>query len=320
MTLRGKSLSAAVLFVMEVAIETIHLSKVYGGKFFRKKVGVRNLDLRVERGEVFGYLGPNGAGKSTTIRLLMDLIRPTAGRASILGFDCRKQSASIRNRVGYLPGDIEFDRHLSGREILTWFANMRRGVAWSWVEELAARLDLDLSRKVRALSKGNRQKLGIVQALMHEPEVLILDEPTTGLDPIVRQEFYALVREGRDRGQTFLLSSHAMEDVQELADRVGILRGGDLVSVERMDTILERAERVLRIHFSIAPRPEMFDGVPGVTRVLLEGKTAEVRIEGSVDPLLRAIVGGRVTQITSEAPDLKNIFLSYYKEDERRVA
>jgi ABC-2 type transport system ATP-binding protein len=213
----------------EVAIGTQGLVKRYG-----RSRGLAGLDLEVQRGEVFGFLGPNGAGKTTTIRLLLDLIRPTEGRARVLGLDPRRDGVALRRRVGYLAGDFIVDGRQTGRELLRFLGNLRGGVPQARIDELAARLGL--SRKIKTLSRGNRQKLGVVQALMHTPELLILDEPTSGLDPFLQQEFAAMVREATDAGQTIFMSSHVMSEVQRTADRVGIIREGRLVTVDRVET------------------------------------------------------------------------------------
>lgn len=203
----------------EAAILTEDLTKRYG-----KHQALDGLDLVVRRGEVFGFLGPNGAGKTTTIRLLLDLIRPTAGRVEVLGMDPRRQGREVRRRVGYLPGKLALYDRLTGREVLTYLGHLRDGVDWAHADSLARRLDLDLNRPIGALSRGNKQKVGLVQALMHRPELLILDEPTGGLDPLVQREFHRLVREASGEGRTVFLSSHVLGEVERVADRVGIIR------------------------------------------------------------------------------------------------
>jgi ABC-2 type transport system ATP-binding protein len=202
------------------AISTHDLVKTYG----RGSRGLAGLDLEVNTGEVYGFLGPNGAGKSTTIRILLDLIRPTGGSARVLGLDPRADGVELRRRVGYLAGDFVVDGRQTGRQLLEYLGNLRGGVSRDRITELAGRLDLDLDRRIKALSKGNRQKVGIVQAFMHTPELLILDEPTSGLDPFLQQEFVRLVREHAQRGATVFMSSHVMSEVQQTADRVGIIR------------------------------------------------------------------------------------------------
>ncbi|HET8682064.1 MAG TPA: ABC transporter ATP-binding protein, partial [Micromonosporaceae bacterium] len=220
----------------EPAIRTEGLVKTYG-----RNRGLAGLDLAVRTGEVYGFLGPNGAGKTTTIRLLLDLIRPTAGRARVLGLDPRADGVTLRRRVGYLAGDFLVNGRQTARELLTYLGNLRGGVPRAAVDALAERLDLDTTRQIAALSRGNRQKVGLVQAFMHSPELLVLDEPTVGLDPLLQQEFVAMVREARAAGQTVFMSSHVMSEVQQTADRVGIIREGRLVAVEQVEQLRERA-------------------------------------------------------------------------------
>src|SRR5450759_4071147 len=222
------------------AIRTSKLSKDYGARR-----GLFDLDLEVSPQEVFGYLGPNGAGKTTTIRLLMDMIRPTAGAAYVFGLDCRRDSIAVKRRVGYLPGDLPQFGSLRGREVVAYLAGMRGGVDSRVVRALAERFDLDLSRRFREYSSGNKQKLGILLAFMHRPELLVLDEPTGGLDPLNQQEFYQLLREARNGGATVFLSSHILSEVEHVCDRVGILRAGRLVKVAQLEDLNHiRAHRV----------------------------------------------------------------------------
>ncbi|HET8682181.1 MAG TPA: ABC transporter ATP-binding protein, partial [Micromonosporaceae bacterium] len=220
----------------EPAIRTEGLVKTYG-----RNRGLAGLDLAVRTGEVYGFLGPNGAGKTTTIRVLLDLIRPTAGQARVLGLDPRADGVALRRRLGYLAGDFLVNGRQSARELLTYLGNLRGGVPRSAIDALAERLDLDTTRQIAGLSRGNRQKVGLVQAFMHTPELLVLDEPTTGLDPLLQQEFVAMVREARAAGQTVFMSSHVMSEVQQTADRVGIIREGRLVAVEQVEQLRERA-------------------------------------------------------------------------------
>ena len=214
------------------AIRTTGLTKDYGSHR-----GLFELELQVAPQEVFGYLGPNGAGKTTTIRLLMGMIRPTAGSAYIFGLDCIRESVEVKRRVGYLPGDVPQFGSLRGSEVVAYLGGMRGGVDRGNVRRLAERFELDLSRRFREYSSGNRQKLAILLAFMHRPELLILDEPTSGLDPLNQQEFYSLLREARDDGATVFLSSHVLSEVQRICDRVGIIRSGSLVRVAPLDEL-----------------------------------------------------------------------------------
>jgi ABC-2 type transport system ATP-binding protein len=293
----------------DVAISTEGLVKRYG-----RNRGLDGLDLEVQRGEVYGFLGPNGAGKTTTIRLLLDLIRPTDGRATVLGLDPRRDGVALRRRVGYLAGDFVVDGRQTGRELLTFLGNLRGGVRRARVDELAARLDLDLSRTIKALSRGNRQKLGVIQAFMHAPELLVLDEPTSGLDPFLQQQFQHMVGEARDAGQTIFMSSHVLSEVQQVADRVGIIREGRLVTVERVETLRERAVRKVEIHFDRPVPAEEFAALPGVSDLRVEGRMLRCRLAGRADPLVKAAARHTVVDLLSEEPDLEELFFDYYRD------
>jgi ABC-2 type transport system ATP-binding protein len=292
------------------AIETVGLSKTYGGRV-RALVG---LDLRVERGEVFGYLGPNGAGKSTSIRLLLDLIHPTAGRATLLAFDSRRTSVEARRRIGYLPGDLRLADRLTGRELLDSLTRLR-GTTTPLRDMLCERFAAVLDRPIRELSKGNRQKLGVIQAFMHRPELLVLDEPTSGLDPLLREEFRALVRETAADGRTVFLSSHSLDEVQHAADRVGILRSGRLLDVDSVSALRERALRHVTILFTADADVAAFAGITGVR--IHEQTPKLVRLsapESVMDAVVKAAARHDVADLVSAPADLEEIFLELYRE------
>jgi len=295
--------------VVTAGMTTEGLTKHYGSA-----VGVEGLDLEVRRGEVFGFLGPNGAGKTTTIRLLLDLIRPTAGRAEVFGLDTRRDSVAVRRLVGYLPGDLHLYDELTGEELLGYLGALRGGVPQAAVTRLAEQLDLDLSRPVRALSKGNRQKLGLVQAFMHDPEVLVLDEPTSGLDPLVQLEFHAMVRAARDRGATVFLSSHVLSEVQEVADRAAFVRAGRLVAVEDVESLRRKALRHVHVVFDRPVPATALASVPGVRRVEVQGPRLRCLVEGDADAFVKALAQHHVVSITSEEADLEHVFLTHYRE------
>jgi ABC-2 type transport system ATP-binding protein len=216
----------------QTAIHTEGLTKHYGDV-----EALVDLDVDISAGEIFGFLGPNGAGKTTTIRTMLDEIRPTAGTATILGMDTHRQSVEIRKHIGYVPGDLAMYPNLTGRDTLTYFANLRGGVDWAYVDELAERLDADLGKKVGDLSSGNRQKVGLIQAFMNRPDVLLMDEPSSGLDPLMQREFQAMMREVASNGATIFLSSHTLSEVQRVADRVGIIRHGRLIALEGVTSL-----------------------------------------------------------------------------------
>ena len=236
--------------VTEPAIRLEKLTKFYG-----TQRGVIDVDLEVMPGEIFGYLGPNGAGKSTTIRILLDLIRPTSGSLKVLGLDAQADAIEVRRRVGYMPSDPGLYGSLTGREYLTHAAGLRGGVDWREVEQLAERLSCDLTRRIDTLSHGNRQKVVVIQAFMHKPEVLVLDEPTQGLDPLMQEEFKGLLLEAREEGRTVFLSSHVLPEVEEICNRVGIIREGRIVAVEDVATLRGRRVRSIEIEFggNVAP-------------------------------------------------------------------
>jgi ABC-2 type transport system ATP-binding protein len=296
---------------MSAAIETHGLTKHYGDF-----PALKNLDLEVMPGEVFGFLGPNGAGKTTMIRTILDEIRPTAGSASIMGLDTHRDAVEIRNHIGYLPGDLAMYPRLTGRDTLTYFANLRGGVDWSYVDELAERLDADLSKKVGDLSTGNRQKVGLIQAFMNRPAVLIMDEPSTGLDPLVQREFQAMMREVASEGRTVFLSSHTLSEVQRISDRVGIIRHGDLVAVETVQALRSKAMRRVELEFASHVDPAVFDNVSGVRDVSANDHRIVLSYDGKMDSLLTTVAGRyEVVDISTAEADLEEIFLTYYRDE-----
>jgi ABC-2 type transport system ATP-binding protein len=296
---------------MDAAIRAVGLTKHYG-----HTVGLEELTLEVPRQVVFGYLGPNGAGKTTTIRLLAGLMRPTRGRAEVLGMDTVADADAMQARIGYLPGDFVAYPDLTGEQYLRHLAGLRGGVDWSSVDLLAKRLELELSRKIGALSHGNRQKVGLLQAFMHDPDLLILDEPTAGLDPLMQREFLALVREARDAGKTVFLSSHIMSEVEAVADTVAILRHGRLVVVESVEALKRRALRQVDLTFAGLPPTQELAACTGVRDVAAIGHTAHVSVEGSTAALIAAAAPHQVTNVVTHEADLEEIFLAYYSAKE----
>jgi beta-exotoxin I transport system ATP-binding protein len=295
------------------AIETIGLAKTYHGTV-RALV---DLDLTVARGEVFGYLGPNGAGKSTTIRLLLGLIRPTGGRATIFGRDVHSEGVAARREAGYLPGDLRLANRLTGREQLDSLARLRGSVDTGLQASLCERLDVDLERPIRQLSKGNRQKIGIVQAFMHRPDLVVLDEPTSGLDPLLQTEVRALLRETAAEGRTVFISSHSLDEVQHVADRVGIIRRGRLVDVDAVDNLRERSLRHVTVTFPRAPDPTAFAGIDGVR--VVEATDSVVKLscpESAMSALVKRIAEHDIVDLVSQPADLEEIFLELYRQDE----
>lgn len=292
-------------------IATTGLTKDFGAGH-----GLFDLDLEVRQGEILGFLGPNGAGKSTTMRLLLGLIAPTAGGARVLGLDVAGDGLALRRRVGYLPGDFGLYPQLTGRAMLAWFARLQGGAAADGVADLAARFEAQLDRPIRELSSGNRQKVGLIQALMHDPEVLILDEPIAGLDPLVQHAFHELLAERRQRGRTVLLSSHTLSEVDRVADRVAILRAGRLVVVDTLEAL--RAVAVRRWEVELAdghpPDPAEFRALDGMREAEVAGGRLRLAFEGPADAVVKALARHDVVEIRTREDDLEEVFLGFYRE------
>jgi ABC-2 type transport system ATP-binding protein len=293
------------------AIQTTKLTKFYG-----PTRGVLDLDLSVEEGEIFGFLGPNGAGKTTTIRLLLDLIHPTRGRAAIFGRDTQAASVAIKALVGYLPGDLALWPNLTGGQILTFLGNLRGGVDPRSIATLAERLQLDLAPRFREYSKGNKQKVGLVQAFMHRPRLLILDEPTASLDPLNQQEFFRLVAEARAAGATIFLSSHVLSEVEHICDRVGMLREGRLVRVGAVHELV--AEKQIQVELTLGTPVDdvarrAFMALPGVSDLTSEGNRLQFALQGALDPVIKVAVHYPVVSLISHEPTLEEAFLAYYR-------
>ena len=295
-------------------IDTAKLTKYYG-----KQLGIEDVDLEVKRGEVFGYLGPNGAGKTTTIRTLLDFIRPTCGSATVFGLDVRQSSVDIHRRVGYLNGELALYNNMTGEDLLKYLGNLRGSLDWKYVRELAARFQCDLPRRIQGLSMGNKQKLGLLQAFMHKPDLLILDEPTNGLDPLMQHEFYDLLTETKKEGRTIFLSSHILPEVEKVCDRVGIIRQGKLVTVETIEALKSHSVRQLEIHFARAIPKEKFSNVPGIRDILVQDKLLTCNVVGSLDALVKAAAQFEVINIISHEPSLEDIFMTYYNEGKNNV-
>ncbi len=281
-------------------------------KVYRGGGGVRELTVEVGWGEVFGFLGPNGAGKTTTIRLLLDLIRPQSGRVRLFGLDARRDAVAIHRRIGYLPGELALYDRLSARETFAHFARLRGGPDEATVERWAGEFDLDLDRPVRTLSRGNRQKVGLVGALMNEPELLVLDEPTVGLDPLVQRTVHDRLREAVASGRTVFLSSHVLSEVAEVADRVGLIKDGRLIAIERVAEIQARAVHVVEVRVGEPEGLAVLEGVEGVSVRERVGDGLRLEVVGSLNPLVAALAGLDVVDLSIHEPSLEDVFLSYY--------
>jgi ABC-2 type transport system ATP-binding protein len=291
------------------AVETIGLTKDYGAGH-----GVFGLDLEIRAGEIFGFLGPNGSGKTTSMRMLVGLSRPTAGRARVLGLDIVTASLELRRRVGFLAGDFGMYRKLTGAAMLEYIARLHGGVDRAQITALAERFDAQLNRPLGDLSTGNRQKIGLIAAFMHEPELLILDEPIAGLDPLVQKRFHELLAEVRADGRTVFLSSHTLSEVDRVADRIAILRAGRLVALDTLAHLRSIAVRRLDIEFAAPPPIDTFRSLGGVREAELTGNTMHIAFEGSADTLVKAAAAHEVVEIRSRENDLEDVFLSYFQE------
>lgn len=291
----------------ESAIASQGLTKFYG-----QVRGIENLDLRIEQGEVFGLLGPNGAGKTTTIRLLLDLIRPTRGHVTVLGRDCHRESLAVRRLIGYLPGEFNLYENLTGRELLTYLGSFRGGFDFTFVDTLVERLGATYDRQISTLSHGNKQKLALIQAFAPQPEVLILDEPTNGLDPLVRQVFHELVREARSQGRTVVLSSHDLTEVEKTCDRIASVRDGRLIAVESVAALRESAMRIVYLECAKTLSPNLFDSLPSVDQVQINGCQLHCRVRGPLGPLLAAAARFEILDVLSREPHLEEFFLALY--------
>ncbi len=296
----------------DVVIRTRGLTKHYGSV-----AAVVDADMEVRRGEVFGYLGPNGAGKTTTIRVLLDHIRPTSGSATVFGMDTRAESVSIKRRLGYLPGEFSLYDSMTGDEVLTYMANLRGGVDWDYTRDISDRLDANLDRKFSQLSRGNKQKVGLIQAFMHKPELVVLDEPTGGLDPLVQQAFYEIIDEVKAEGRTVFFSSHNLPEVERVCDRVAFIRGGRLIATEDVSDIVQKAFHRFEAHISDDFTAEEFESLPSVSAVAVSGDTVTFDVVGSPDAVVKTLARHEVTKLFTHESALEDIFLAYYSEDEQ---
>ncbi len=293
-------------------IRTENLSKFYYKNRTEKIAALKDLNLTVQAGEIFGYLGPNGAGKTTTIRLLLDLIRPSSGKASIFGQDAQQNSVELHKRIGFLPGELNLWKNLTGAQVADYIGRIRGGLDSQYLRSLTDRLQLDLSIRIRSYSTGNKRKLGLVLAMMNKPDLLILDEPTSGLDPLMQQIFNELMLEAQKQGQTVFLSSHMLGEVQAICDRVGILRNGELKAVERVSNLTHANFRWVTVRLREPMSVAELSHVAGVSEVNAVDSGIKLRLSGDFDPLLRALAPYYVQNMEVAEPTLEEIFLSFY--------
>jgi len=288
------------------------LTKRYGSSR-----GIEGVTFEVAEGEVFGFLGPNGAGKTTTIRTLMGLLHASSGNAKIAGMDCWTQSTEVKRVVGYLPGEFALDAALTGAQILQYLGNLRGGVDQAYLKSLVERLELDPSRRFREYSRGNKQKVGLVQAFMHRPKLLIMDEPTSGLDPLNQAEFYRMVAEVKADGRTIFLSSHNLPEVQQTCDRVGIIREGKLVKADAVHSLRDLQHHLVELTFAAATSPQVFAALPGVQQAT-QGSTSSIvnlTVQGDLGAVLQTSAQHGAVNISTREPSLEEIFLRYYEPD-----
>ncbi|GAC1463975.1 MAG: ABC transporter ATP-binding protein [Ktedonobacteraceae bacterium] len=295
---------------MPTIIQTNKLTKSYG-----RSRGIIEVTCAIEEGEVFGFLGPNGAGKTTAMRTLMGLLHPTSGSATIDGLDCWQQSTEIKKQVGYLPGEFSFDPGLRGAQILAYLGHLRGGVDQAYLRELVERLGLDPGRRFREYSRGNKQKVGLVQAFMHKPRVLILDEPTSGLDPLNQQEFYKIAAEARSAGSTIFLSSHVLPEVERTCDRVAIIREGRLVKIDHVSALKDIHQHTVEISFPDPASTEWFTHATGVTNVSLgsDMRSVQLHVLGTLAEIIHIAGTHNATNITTHEPTLEEVFLRFYE-------
>ncbi|CAN5576324.1 ABC transporter ATP-binding protein [soil metagenome] len=297
---------------MGSVIETSGLTKTYG-----KDRGIKNVDLTVNEGEVFGFLGPNGAGKTTTVRTLLGFMKPTEGRAEVLGMDIVKDSVAIRSMVGNLPGEFALEDRMTGDQLLDFFARLRGVKNFDYAYEIAERINADLKRPMRRLSRGNKQKIGLVQAMFHKPPLLILDEPTGGLDPLVQEEFLKIIGEVKEEGRTVFFSSHTLGEVERVCDRVGIIREGELTAVETTDDLINKSFRHVSLSFAGRLDDEeakRFENLEGIEEFRREHSRLSFDLHGDLNDMIKLASRQELVDMVYERPSLEEIFLAYYSD------
>ena len=289
-------------------IETNKLTKYYG-----KSRGIIDVDLKIEEGEIFGFIGPNGAGKSTTIRLLLSLIKPSSGHAKLFGLDCQKDYQEIHKEIGYLPSEVFYYDNMKVKDLLAYSASFYQKDCKARIIELAKRLDVDLNKKIDDLSYGNKKKVGIIQGLLHSPKLIILDEPTGGLDPLMQQTFFDILKEENERGATVLFSSHILSEVQKLCDRVAIIKEGKIVRIDTMASLKENMYLKVVLETE-TPLPAEFVNESMVNYTVIDGRTSFL-YNGNVNDLLAKLSKMNLIRVNLTEPDLEEIFMHYYEKE-----
>ena len=290
-------------------IEIKNLTKTYG-----KARGISDISFNVEQGEIFGFIGPNGAGKSTTIRTLLSLIYPTSGSATIFGKDCIQSGPEIKKEIGYLPSEVFYYENMKVKDLLKYSASFYKKDCSKRIKELAEIMDLDLNKKIDDLSLGNKKKVGIVQGLLHEPKLIILDEPTSGLDPLMQQNFFELLEEENKKGATILFSSHILNEVQRLCNRVAIIKEGKIVTVEKISTLQENTYKKFKIEAKLKLEPPYFH-LTGVNNLEVKDNVASFLFKGNINTVMKKIADIEITNLWIEEPDLEEIFMHYYVKE-----
>ncbi len=299
----------------EPVIVIDQLKKSYG-----KVQAVRGISMSVQRGEIFGFLGPNGAGKTTTIRCMLDVIRPSAGTIRVLGMDAQRDKLALHQHIGYLPGEVRLPMQMTGKQVINYFSRLQ-GREPVLLNDLVARFDVEIKRPMKGYSKGMRQKIGIVLAFMCDPEVLILDEPTSGLDPLLQKTFHEFLLEEQARGRTIFMSSHIMSDVEKVCQRVAVIRSGEIVTVEEVEKLREKAGQRVTVEFGDAVTMEELDRVPGVSMISKNNNNSSyiLNVSGSMDPLIKALSHHEVVRLLAEEAPLEEVFLKFYEEPEKKT-
>ena len=295
-----------------IVIDTLH--KSYG-----KVQAVKGISMRVEQGEIFGFLGPNGAGKTTTIRCMLDVIRPTSGTLRVLGLDAQRDKMELHRRIGYLPGDVRLPGQMTGKQVIDYFSRLQ-GLKPVLLNDLVARFDVEMKRPLKGYSKGMRQKIGVVLAFMCDPEVLILDEPTSGLDPLLQRTFNEFLLQEQARGKTIFMSSHIMSDVEKVCQRVAVIRQGEIVTIEEVEKLRQKAGQRVTVEFGDAVSADEVARMPGVSMVTSHNHAYHFNVSGSMDALIKALSRHEVLRLQAEEAPLEEVFLKFYENPQAETA
>tara|TARA_Y100000814_G_scaffold245092_1_gene190171 strand:+ start:200 stop:1087 length:888 start_codon:yes stop_codon:yes gene_type:complete len=293
---------------MTSAIKIENLTKYYG-----KFKALSSLNLEVDTNSIYAFIGPNGAGKTTTIRTLLGMLNPNEGKVSVLGQQPTQKNVGRFNNIGYLPGELSMYDKLTGNELLKYFGNLKKITDWNYVNELVERLNCEPTKKIKTLSKGNKQKFGLVLAFMHKPQLLILDEPTSGLDPFLQKTTIELVQESKNNGATVFLSSHIFSEIDKIAETVGFIKEGELIVEEELEVLKSNAIKTIEIEFKSTPPTTLFDNIENVQKIGSENNAIKLNVTGSLNSVIKEISKFEVLNIISEEPSLEDLFMNYYE-------